>query len=298
MAVPLAYCGAHTHRFSGDGGLNCQNLPRSGELRESLTAPEGCAVIAGDLSQIEVRVLAALAGQDDLLEAFRQNQDIYCEFGSKLYGRTITKDDPHERFIAKAAVLGSGYGLGAAKFRDFAKALGGVDVSEFEAQRTIRAYRNTYSKISGLWKTLDRAIEVMAAGGNMFVGPVRFEKEKAILPNDMTIHYPDLRIDPETGNYTFLRKNGRANLWGGVLCENLVQALARIILTDAELRLARRGVHAALSVHDELVYVCKQEHITTIEKALRASLTAPVKWMPTLPLDCEISWGHNYKECK
>lgn len=298
LSVPLAYCGAHTHRFSGEGGLNMQNLPRGGELRQSLEAPAGYKVIAGDLSQIEVRVLAALAGQESLLDAFRAKRDIYCEFGSTLYNRPITKADSHERFIAKAAVLGSGYGLGATKFRDFAKALGGVDVSEAEAQRTIRAYRQTYPAIPALWRTLDRAIVAMATGNPMTVGPVKFEYQKAILPNGMVIHYPDLRIDPVSGGYIYTKRIGHGYLWGGSLTENLVQALARIILTDAELRLAKRDFHSALSVHDEIVLVVKELFVAVISRALHTTLTAPVPWMPDLPLDCDISFGDNYKECK
>ena len=125
--IPLRYAGAHTGRLSGDWQLNCQNWPRfsfdelgnkePGKIRRAHRAPPGYLVVKRDASQIEARIVAWLAKQEDLLDAFREGRDVYCEFGPEIYNRPITKADVDERFVAKGAVLGLGFGLGSEKFQ-------------------------------------------------------------------------------------------------------------------------------------------------------------------------------------
>jgi len=107
LPIMLNYCGAHTNRFSGGDKLNLQNLPRGGAIRRSLKAPRGCVLVASDLSQIEARMLAWLAGQEDLVESFREGRDVYCEFASTIYSREITKADKSERFVGKTCLASS-----------------------------------------------------------------------------------------------------------------------------------------------------------------------------------------------
>jgi DNA polymerase I-like protein with 3'-5' exonuclease and polymerase domains len=106
LPIMLNYYGAHTGRFSGGDKVNLQNLPSRGNvtLRRALKAPEGHSIVACDSSQIEARTVAWLAGQDDLVASFAAGNDVYCEFASEIYGRTITKADTVERFIGKTCV--------------------------------------------------------------------------------------------------------------------------------------------------------------------------------------------------
>ena len=90
----------------------------------------------------------------------------------------------------------------------------------------------------------------------------------------------------------------KRDLYGGKLTENIVQALARIVMTTAELKLAKEGARAALSVHDELIFVIPDDQVTDFVPQLRAALTAPVEWMPRLPVNCEIGVGDSYAEAK
>jgi DNA polymerase len=94
ISVPLRYYAAHTGRFGGTEKINLQNLPRGSELRECLIAPEGHLLYVADLSNIEARMLAWLAGQDDLLDQFRKGEDIYSNFASKIYNKPINKKPP------------------------------------------------------------------------------------------------------------------------------------------------------------------------------------------------------------
>ena len=104
LPIMLNYYGAHTGRFSGGDKMNLQNLPRGGALRKSICAPPGKMLVACDSSQIEARVLAWVAGQNDIVQAFAEGRDIYSEFASVVYGRKITKADKLERFVGKTCI--------------------------------------------------------------------------------------------------------------------------------------------------------------------------------------------------
>jgi DNA polymerase I-like protein with 3'-5' exonuclease and polymerase domains len=106
LPIMLNYYGAHTGRFSGGDKLNLQNLPSRGNttIRRALKAPPGQMLISCDSSQIEARTVAWVAGQEDLLVAFRDKRDVYSEFATEVYGRAITKADKVERFVGKTCV--------------------------------------------------------------------------------------------------------------------------------------------------------------------------------------------------
>jgi hypothetical protein len=104
MPVPYRYYGAHTGRFSGDGGFNFANLRRGSPIRDAICAPEGWRIVHRDSSQIEARMVAHLAGCEKLLAAFREGRDVYSEFASRFYRRTITRADVKERFIGKTCL--------------------------------------------------------------------------------------------------------------------------------------------------------------------------------------------------
>lgn len=106
LPIMLHYYGAHTGRFSGGDGLNFQNLPSRSDntIRRALRAPDGHKLVAADSAQIEARMVAWVAGQDDLVQAFREGRDVYSEFASEVYGRKITKADKVERFVGKTCI--------------------------------------------------------------------------------------------------------------------------------------------------------------------------------------------------
>ena len=110
LPVPLNYCGAHTGRWSGKDSINLQNLPsrnpKKKALKNSITAPPGHVIIDCDSSQIEARILAWLAGQEDVIEAFANKQDVYRLMGSAIYDKAPEDITPEERFLSKTVVLG------------------------------------------------------------------------------------------------------------------------------------------------------------------------------------------------
>ena len=123
IPIYLNYHRAHTGRWSGGDKQNAQNWertdkkdPNKGRIRKSIRVIPGKALVVADQAQIEARGLAWFAGDDPLVEAFAQGRDVYSEFATTVYGRTITKADELERFVGKTATLGLGYALGWLKF--------------------------------------------------------------------------------------------------------------------------------------------------------------------------------------
>lgn len=117
LPIYLLYAGAHTLRWSGGDKINPQNFNRGSKIRESIQAPPGHVIVVRDLSAIEARVLAWVAGQEDSVETFRKGIDIYLQMISSIVGRNVTKAEKDLRFVGKAIVLGAGYGLGWKKFQ-------------------------------------------------------------------------------------------------------------------------------------------------------------------------------------
>lgn len=308
MPMPLKYSGAHTHRLSGDWNLNVQNMPRGGELRRALIAPPGYVVLAADSSQIEARVVAWISGQLDLIEQFARGEDVYSSFASKVFGREINKkNDPAERFIGKTAILGLGYGLGWTKFQRTvkmqSKAQTGklIDLTDEEAINIVQTYRTSYSAIPALWRILSDNISVISSGkGSFAIGPCEFKDQHITLPNGLRLSYHDLKFDNNEWTYTYAGKPKR--LYGGALLENIVQALARIVVMDTasrlRVKLAMYDVQLALQVHDELVYVVPEDIAKVCEQIMLEEMSARPSWAPTLPLAAEASYGKSYGDAK
>jgi DNA polymerase I-like protein with 3'-5' exonuclease and polymerase domains len=108
--VPIKYYGAHTGRWASLDKVGIQNLPSRGPnakaIKNCIMAPEGYVLVDCDSSQIEARVLAWLAGQWDLVEAFANKEDVYIKMASRIYGKPEDQIDKHERFVGKTTVLG------------------------------------------------------------------------------------------------------------------------------------------------------------------------------------------------
>lgn len=300
LRVPLLYYAAHTGRYGGTEKINLQNLPQphKSKIRFALCAPAGYVVVGADLSQIEARLCAWLARENALTSAFRDGVDVYSQFGTKLYGREITRADKRERFLSKTAVLGLQYGMGATKYIGTCRAQENIKVDVQESQKVVNIYRDTYSHIPNLWRTLDRMLDVMATpGGQATYGPLVFKHQCVELPNGMKLVYPNLERGDEGYQYTFGRE--LRSIWGGKLLENIVQALANIVIKSCMLRIRKElGIRPALQVHDELDYIVPRVGVEEFMAKVRKIMTAPNSWCPDAPIDVEIHYGQNFGEVK
>ena len=225
MPVPLIYYSAHTGRYGGGEKLNLQNLGRTSELRRSLCAPPGQMVYVADSSNIEARMLAWEASQEDLLEIFRTGGDVYAYTAQDIYNRPIDKKkDPHERFVGKVTALGLGYGMGWRKFKDTlaAGALGGppVFMEDHEVQHIVNTFRTKRWAIKNYWQQADQAIVDMYMGNSRQWGPLTIHRNCIVMPNGMALQYPGLRPaeDDEFGGWEYHNGQFFTKIYGGKLC--------------------------------------------------------------------------------
>lgn len=304
LPVPLKYYGAHTGRWAGTDSVNFQNLPsrdkKKKTLKNSIVAPFGSVIINCDSSQIEARVLAWLAGQDDLTEAFREGRDVYSEFASDIYGFKVTKNNPVERFVGKTCILGLGYGTGAAKLRHTLKTSPpGADLEESRCKELVQYYRSKNYMIPRLWNACDDALKNINAGINRYFldehNCIRVSSEGIQLPNGLYIRYPGLTI-PSEGGFLYYSRRGPVRLWGGAVVENIVQALARIIVADQLLKV-NEFYPAALTVHDAGVWVVPRDKLDHALAFITKTMSTPPSWCAGLPVACETKYGVSYGEC-
>jgi DNA polymerase len=306
--VPLRYYGAHTGRWSGEDKINLQNLPRGSPLKKAVLAPEGYVFIDSDSSQIEARTLAWLAGQDDLVAAFNAGEDVYKIMATKIYNVALEDVTGEQRRVAKSAVLGCGYGLGWRKFKLYVKQTTGLTITDGDAEYIVQTYRETYPMIPIFWRKVDRALEAVADNERMRLGRDDLllvdGSNGIVLPNELRLKYPNMRRkqDEESGKtgLVYDTKKGRStipkHIWGGAGTENICQALARIVIGEQMIRVAKR-YRVVLTVHDAIGSIAPegeaQEALDFVQECMRVR----PKWAPELPLDCEAGYGASYGDC-
>jgi len=297
MPVPLRYYAAHTGRWGGDDKLNLQNLPRKSLLKSSIIGPNKFILVDADSSQIEARTVAWLAGQNDLVLAFERKEDVYKIMASSIYNKAVEDITDSERFVGKTTILGAGYGMGATKFAIQLKTFG-VEIEEQEAKRIIDVYRATYPRIPELWKEANRSLDAMAQKKTCEVGcqpeALSLTASGFLLPSGLYLNYNDLRRDDDA--YSYGSRRGRVKIYGGKVVENLCQAVARCIIGEQMLRIAKR-YKVALTVHDAVMAVVPEEERDEAIKYIHDCMSWRPSWAKTLPLACEIGAGKSYADC-
>lgn len=311
--VPLMYYAAHTGRYGGTEGINAQNFPRvdKSRMRFGIKAPKGYVVLAADLAQIEARITAWLAGELALLEGFRTGVDLYSLFASRVFKTEVVKDrspnDKKMRFVGKTCILGLGFGMGPPKLMATLRK-DGLKFLLPQVTAMVELYRSEYWRIPQLWEQCDNALRFMASGqGQVKIGPVTIGHKVVILPNSMPLQYPKLRFveheDEVTGKkrlrWTYNYGTEIRTMWGGKLVENIVQALARLIVMKHMLEIYRKlGLRPALQQHDELDYVVLASEAEYLAGEINKIMSVPPEWAPDLPVAVEINYGPSLGDCK
>ena len=304
IPVPLSYYAAHTGRWGGSDKINFQNFPsrgdNAGKLKKAILAPEGHVIIDCDSAQIEARVLAWFAQQDDLVEAFRNGEDVYKIMASAIYRKEREEVTPSERFVGKTTILGAGYGMGGAKFQAQLKTFG-VSISTEESARIISTYRGTYPSIPTLWKSGSTAIDAMskkrtATWGN---GCISIGAEGILMPNGLYQRYPNLRkVRDKDGKdqYIYDSRKGAVKLYGGKLTENICQGLARCIIGEQLIKISRK-YRVVLTVHDAVACVAPKEEAQEAMAYVMECMRFVPSWAQGIPLNCEAGIGESYGDC-
>ena len=307
LPVPIKYYAAHTGRWGGDDKINLQNLPSRGQnankLKLSIEAPEGYVIIDSDSSQIEARTVAWLAGQTDLVESFDRGEDVYKIMASAIYGKDEAEITKEERFVGKTTILGAGYGMGGAKFQTQLKTFG-VEMQADECARIISVYRSRYSKVPALWRQAQGCVEALVNNQGATFGEVDavvFDASQGgfLLPSGLWQKYEGLTkvFDSEgKAQYQYKTRKGVVKIYGGKVVENICQAVARCVIAEQMLLIAKR-YKVVLTVHDAVACIAKEDEAKEAQDYVEQCMRWRPRWCQTLPLNCESGVGRSYGDC-
>lgn len=312
LRVPLGYYKAHTGRYGGDEGINMQNPPRvdKSKMRFAIRPPPGHVMIVADLSQIECRETAMLAGQDDLVAGFAAGGDVYSEFATGLFNQepgVIHKKNPDPkiqkmRFIGKETVLGAGFGMGPARHKNAIRGKAGLIVTLEESEGFIQFYRQRFDKIPALWYKMEYAFSnLLMYGKETRIGPVTVCRDKRtnivriLGPNGMSLWYP--RLVRHENEWTFQRPQHKEpqKIFGGMWTENVAQFLANIIIKEKMVRIARElKLLPRLQAHDAIGWVVHKDELSVLLPQIISMMKEAPTWWPDLPVDAEVKVGETY----
>jgi DNA polymerase len=199
----------------------------------------------------------------------------------------LKKENPALYGLAKAAVLGAGYGCGPTKYKVVAKNMADIYLSEEEAAHQVTLFRQQNPKVVALWNNFSFKAKLSASHHHDFT---------VALPSGRKLHYFKPSLVNGLTACTALDHKKVSFLHGGLLTENYVQAVARDVFTLGLTRLAYYGYQNLFHVHDE--YVLELEKVGTThesdEKRLRDILSGDIPWLPNCPLDVEFKWRQRY----
>lgn len=274
-------------------------------IRTAFIAKEGTRFIISDFSAIEARVLAWLAGEQWVLDAFENGEDIYCRTASRMFGVPVEKHgvNGHLRQKGKIATLACGYqgALGALK------AMGGIEMglSEDELQSIVDSWREANPNIVSLWWDIDSVVKrVVKTRTKEKYKSLVISYEKGILfielPSKRRLAYPKAKIGTNRfGGESIVyegivvgNKWDKIESYGGKFVENIVQAIARDILAEAMMRLEKKGFNIVMHIHDEVVI---ESDSSSVEEINQIMSLVP-SWAPGLILDADGFESEFYKK--
>jgi DNA polymerase len=295
----------------------------SSSLRGMFIPDEGSIFRVCDFSAIEARVTFWVAGCQTGLDVFEksdrgESEDIYCITASDLVGHEVKKDEhPHERQLGKITVLGCGYQMGGKRLKEQALVSYKVDLTDSEADNMVGLYRTKYKEVPNLWKKVQSsALYTVSTKKPTTVGHIRYEYVEddagpwlaCVLPNGRRLWYYKPFIDnkktPWGEMLPALHYSGRDNktsgawgivqVYGGMLVENIVQAIARDIMVESMVRVEAAGYPIVLTVHDEIISEAPADFGSQEQfEGLMAQRTA---WAPTCPIAVEGAELYRYQK--
>lgn len=312
--VPLKYSGAHTTRDSGEDGENWQNPAKVSKdrLRFAIEAPPGYVLHDADQAQIEARVLAVCAGQQDLVEQFARGDDVYSNFASKLFRRPVNRKffelrngekffpDEKEGKVGKESILGLGFQMAAEKFRITLIGNAGLNEPIETVEEYVRTYRSEFTHIAdsekGIWARTQAAVKNSLLGRTTDISCISITPEGIRFPTGFVIAYPNLGITSR-GRLFYRRAKDKwdQNLFGGKVVENFVQKIARdIVFWQSGLITKETGYRHALRVHDSLIHVIPEDKAEEFSKVALEIMALRPSWLPNVPLLAEAKIGRTY----
>lgn len=290
---------------AGDAAAACGGAPAmkvlSSLLRSAITAPAGKVLVAADLGSIESRLLGWVCDCQAIVRVFDSGRDLYKDFGAVLYGTQYDDVTKEQRQMAKPPTLGCGYRLGAAGLVKYAAAMG-VEMPLSFAEVAVRKYRERHPEVVQAWYALEDAVKSVTEQAVEFDGyRVRIYRDADFLyirlPSGRRLHYyqPAVMDVPmpwgdTKATFTYMGQNSMTKKWerlaahGGLLVENIIQAVACDILTDGLRRCADAGLPVIGHVHDEIIVEVREDQGDKAAEFLVQAMAATPQWAPGLKL--------------
>ncbi len=289
----------------------------SSALRSMIIADEGHDLIVADYSAIEARVLNWLAGQQDVVSLFAQGADVYSYTAAKLTNTPYVPGQKHaHRQTGKFAELGCGYGMGAENAVRAAKAVYQLELTPERAKEIVTGYRSSHRQVVQLWYAAERAclraldapgevqrfgaegnLRAIVAGAYLYLvlpsgRPLCYAAPRAVV---VMTPWGEEKLQLEFSGVDPLSKGwGRLGAYGGLLVENIVQAVSRDIMAEGMLRVEAAGYPCVLSVHDEVVAEPEQGG-GSVEEFVSLLSAAP-EWAKGCPITAEGWRGPRYRK--
>jgi DNA polymerase bacteriophage-type len=290
----------------------------SSALRSMICAVDGKKLVTADYAQIEARVGFWVAGEEEALEVFRQNKDIYKVMAMDIYKKKEKDITSDERFIGKQCILGLGFQMGAKKFKkNLYDQFDTIIPTEF-AEENVAAYRKKYPRVKKIWGELNKAAIKAVDNINcpFAVGPQRLIYEydgeylTCKLPSGRKIHYYNPRVcmvaspwapGEKMAQLTFMGVDGFTNKWtrlstyGGMLLENAVQAIARDLMCCGMINAEEHGYPSLFTVHDESISMVPDEPCYSYQEYEKLLSKTP-DWAKGIPVVAEGWEGKRYRK--
>lgn len=286
------------------------DLPESTELISQmvrhLVQPQSGGFLDVDYASIEARVCAWIAGEAGLLKAFEDGTDIYVRMAEKIFPDCHVIGKP-ERAVGKVAALAAQYGQGPKGYKASCDAFG-IPMTLKAAGAVIAAYRDLHPSIVKFWSSCETWLrKAVLSHGDAFGPPhLRFRVTRAggydygviTLPSGRSVYYPGIVLADERQSLKYMDANhvpgnsynrssgwdGMKNLYGGLICENIVQAIAFDLLAHGAVNAERKGFEVVALIHDEvLVPAPDEERLPELIEAL----TELPNWAAGLPLEAD-----------
>ena len=264
-------------------------------IRTMLIPKDGCEFVIADFSAIEARVLAWLAGEDWVLQAFRDGKDLYCATASQMFGVPVVKHGVNGdlRQKGKIATLACGYsGSTGALISMGALSMG---LKEDELPEIIDSWRAANPHIVQFWWDVEKAaVETVKDHQERQVRMIRFQFYAntlwLVLPSGRKLAYIKPKLQPNRFGrmaitYEGLGQNNkwcRGETYSGKLVENITQATARDLLAEAMWRLEQAKFDIVAHVHDEVILEVPKGSITVDEVC--GIMNQNPSWADGLPL--------------
>jgi DNA polymerase len=279
-------------------------------LRSFLIAAPGKKFVAADYSAIEARVLLWFVGDEKGLGVFRAGGDIYVDMASTIFGVPMNEITDDQRFLGKQAILGLGYQMGFKRFMEQCAGYG-KPIPEALARMVVKTYRARFDRVVSMWASVNQAaIHAAATGQPVKCGMVTFQMDgewlNCVLPSGRAVqychpHFVPSRFNPDEASLAYWAVDSQSQKWvevttyGGMLVENIVQAISADILRHATINLEYARMPVVLSVHDELVVEVDDTPAVDVKTVENIMCVLP-HWAAGLPLESKGWEGKRFKK--